>query len=90
VRIASIELMSQCHAGRRAPEVFATIRRRRGEAMIEVTITSPGGSRTHHVQADDPDDQWSMAQCLQETLDGHIGSNSTIHEYFREIQRLGD
>ena len=49
-----------------------------------------GGSRTHHVQADDADDQWSMAECLQETLDGYKGTKGDINDYYSELRRFAD
>jgi len=31
-----------------------------------------------------------MAECLQETLDGCVGTNSMIHDYYRELERFAD
>jgi len=42
------------------------------------------------VAADDRDDQWSMAEGLQETLDGCRGTSSMVHDYFRELERFAD
>ena len=44
----------------------------------------------HLVSPDDRDDQWSMAECLQNQLDGSRGTNSMIHDFFREIQRFAN
>ena len=49
-----------------------------------------GGSRTHHVQADDENDQQSMAECLQQALDGFEGTRGDVAAYFRIIQMLAD
>ncbi|MEX2388793.1 MAG: hypothetical protein WD534_13020 [Phycisphaeraceae bacterium] len=57
--------------------------------MTILTPDLPDG-RTHHVQADCEDDLRSMAECLQEQLDGIRGTNSDIHDYFRELQRFAD
>ncbi|MCK4873624.1 MAG: hypothetical protein KAS72_12955 [Phycisphaerales bacterium] len=58
--------------------------------FIRVDILCPGLDRTHRVSADDRDDQWSMAECLQETLDGYRGTNGDIDEYFRTLQTFAD
>ena len=77
------------------PGNYATITRKRGSGgsnLIEVTILTPAlpDGRTHHVQADCEEDIWSMAECLQEQLDGVRGTNSMIHDYLRELQRFAD
>lgn len=74
------------------PGNYATITRKRGSEYIEVTILTPGlpDGRTHHVQADCEEDIRSMAECLQEQLDGVRGTNSMIHDYLRELQRFAD
>ena len=73
-------------------EHYATLTRKRGCEFIEVTILTPAtpNGRTHHVQADCRDDLWSMAECLQETLDGVRGTNSMIHDYYRQLELLAD
>ena len=53
-------------------------------------LLTPGGERSHEVQADDHDDQWSMAQILQHALDGYEGANSEIQEYLRVLQYFAD
>ena len=95
MRIASVELAgtSDTKLHDSSPglaRAFAKISRKAGDEHITVELLFPGGERTHHVGADCNDDQWSMAQCLQETLDGHRGTNSDVHDYFREIQRFAD
>ena len=72
------------------PRAFARLSRKMGDEHITVELVTPHGERTHQVQADDADDQRSMAQILQHALDGHIGINGDIDEYFRAIQMLGD
>ena len=91
MRITSIELAgASTRDGQGMPRAFARIGRKIGEEFIEVTILTPGNERTHHVQADSEDDLWSMAECLQFTLDGVRGTNSDIHDYYRELQRFAD
>ena len=69
---------------------FARISRKAGDEHITVELLMPSGERTHHVQADDADDLWSMADCLQYHLDGCKGTNSDIDEYYRELRRFAD
>jgi len=74
------------------PRAFARISRRdtADNSYIDVTILTPGGERKHSVHADCDEDIWSMAECLQRHLDGHVGTNSMIHDYYRELQRFAD
>ena len=74
------------------PGHYAMAVRRRGDDWIEVTILTPENpdGRTHHVMADCQEDIFSMAECLQRELDGHRGTNSMIHDYYRELLRLSD
>ena len=58
---------------------------------IEVEIRDHDGVRArHHVLANDRDDQYSMAECLQQMLDGYHGTNSEIHGYFGFIEKFAD
>lgn len=50
---------------------------------------NPDG-RAHHVVADCQEDIFSMAECLQHELDGHRGTRSMIHDYYRELLKLSD
>ncbi len=70
----------------------ATITRKPGSDQIEVTVLTPQfpNGKKHMVQADCEEDVWSMAECLQHHLDGVIGTNSMIHDYFRELSRFAD
>ena len=95
MRITSIELAGTSNTKLRdgspgLPGAFAKISRKQGDEHITVELLTPGGERTHHVQADDVDDQWSMAECLQAHLDGYDGTNSEIEEYARVLQHFAD
>ena len=95
MRITSIELAGTSETTLRdgspgMPGAFARICRVQGDEHITVELLTPGNERTHHVQADDRDDQWSMAQILQHALDGCEGGNSEINDYMRIIEMLGD
>jgi len=69
---------------------FARISRRTGDEHIRVELLTHASERTHQVQADDEDDQFSIAQILQHALDGYEGTNSEVHDYLRVIQQLAD
>ena len=90
MRITSIELAGTIEEGRHLPRAFARIGRKLGDEHITVELLIPGSERTHHVGADDRDDQWSMAEILQHALDGYQGTNGDIDGYFRVVQMLGD
>ena len=85
-------IITRIHLTNRAGDRFATVTRLPGSPMITIEVLTqdiPNG-RIHHVQPDCEEDIWSMAECLQETLDGVRGTNSMIHDYFRELQRFAD
>ncbi len=91
MRITSMELAGErTRGGRGMPQAFARIGRKLDSDHIEVTILTPDGERTHHVQVDCDEDLWSMAECLQHHLDGCKGTNSMICDYHRELQRFAD
>jgi hypothetical protein len=95
MRITSIELAGASKTTLRdgspgIPGAFARVCRIQGDDHITVELLTPGNERTHHVRADDRDDQWSMAQILQHALDGYEGTNSEINEYLRIIEYLAD
>ena len=91
MKIASLTFEGTTDRKTGLPVAFATIRRPGGGEYIEVTIDWPSGrTRKHLVAADDRDDQWSMAEGLQETLDGCRGTSSMVHDYFRELERFAD
>lgn len=74
------------------PGNYATAVRQRSSDRIEVTILTPENpdGHQHHVQADCEEDIFSMAECVQYHLDGNRGTNSMIHDYYRELLRLSD
>ncbi len=90
MRITNIELAGGIEDNQVLPRAFAKIARKQGDEHITVELLTPGGDRTHHVGADDRDDQWSMAQILQHALDGYEGANSEINDYMRIIEQLAD
>ena len=95
MRITSIELAGTPKTTLRdgspgIPGAFARICRVQGDDHITVELLTPGNDRSHEVQANDRDDQWSMAQILQHALDGYEGSNSEINDYLRIIEYFAD
>ena len=90
MRITSMELAGTIEQGKRLPRAFARIKRNPGDGHIEVTILMAGAEKTHIVDAADEDDLWSMAKCLQETLDGCRGTRSDTMDYFRALQHFAD
>ena len=92
MRITSIELAGTIEEGKHLPRAFARIGRKLGDDHITVEILTVSGTadRTHKVQADDADDQWSAAEALQWELDGHPGTNGDICDYYRLFEMLAD
>ena len=90
MRITSIELAGTIEKGKKLPRAFARISRKLGDEHITVELLMPDSERTHQVEADDGDDQWSMAEILQHALDGYDGTNSEIEEYVRALQHFAD
>jgi len=91
MRIYEIKLAGAMDKKTGLPIAFATIHRVPGSDQITVTISDPNGNdRQRLVEADNPDDLFSMAQRLQEQLDGCRGANSMIHDYYRMLQNFGD
>ena len=90
MRITSMELAGTIEQGNRLPRALARIKRNPGDSHIEVTVLMAGAEKTHIVDASDEDDLWSMAKCLQETLDGCRGTRSDTMDYFRALQHFAD
>jgi len=106
MRITAIEFAgtpkTTTRDGEGLARAFARIERKPYSDEIEVMILKPGSETTHRlparttdaenirerVEAHDP--LWEMAERLQETLDGCVGTNSMVHDYYREIARLAD
>ena len=76
------------------PYATATVSRYHNSEYITVTIHSGSpllpSDREHKVQADDETDVFSMAEILQECLDGCRGTNSMIHSYYRLLEHFMD
>lgn len=89
MKIYEIKLAGEIDKKTGLPLAFATIHRVPGADQITVTISRPDGNdRQHLVEANCPEDLFSMAQCLQERLDGCQGTNSMIYDYYRMLQNF--
>jgi len=72
----------------------ATITRERGSGLIRVEISSyePIADETPWA-AELPitagaDELFKVAEVIQRRCDGHAGTNSMVHDYYRELQRF--
>jgi hypothetical protein len=91
MNIYEIKLAGKIDKNTGLPIAFATIHRVPGADQITVTISdADGNDRQHLVEANNPENLFSMAQCLQEQLDGCQGTNSMIHDYYRLLQNFAD
>ena len=89
MRITKIELAGRLNKNN-LPEYFATIHRVPDSDTLTVTIIGPGGEKEHIVEADCPEDVFSMAECLQHHLDGCKGTHSMVHDYYRILENFID
>ena len=89
MKIASLTLEGSIDRKTGQPVAYATIKRPAGSDFIEVVVDWPDGqSVTHKVAAADREDLWSIAEGLQQMLDGCRGTNSMVDDYFRELERF--
>ena len=76
----------------------ASIQRQSGSDVIKMTISTPRHGRfgvhsrirTLTANASSENEQFDAATALQEAMDGCRGTNSMIHDYYRQIQQLAD
>jgi len=72
------------------------IERERGSATIRIDsiLRDPKGEQawmTWEIPARTSDDDlFKIAETVQRRCDGGVGTNSMIHDYFREMQRFQD
>ena len=90
MHITEIKLAAHIKRGQLTPEYFATLHRVPDSDYIAVTLHTPKGDIEHTVMADDEADVFSMAEILQECLDGRRGTNSDIHSYYCLLQHFMD
>lgn len=69
---------------------YARLVRQAGSDQIVVDVLLPDLTRTHYVDASSLDDRLSMAECLQEHLDGFRGGDRDVEPYRRALDLLKD
>lgn len=89
MRISEIKLAGN-NKDKAVPDFSATISRAANDDYISITLHTTKGDIKHRVLANDQTDVFSMAECLQECLDGYPGTNSDIHEYYRLLEHFMD
>ena len=89
MKITEIKLAGNKN-GKTLPDFFATISRAENDDYISVTLHIHNGDIKHRVLASDETDVFSMAECLQECLDGYPGTNSDKHGYYRLLEHFMD
>ncbi len=62
----------------------------RDGANVIAAVRVEGKVHSHVVGAGRRDDLYEMARRVQHALDGHIGTNSDVDDYWHAIQRLAD
>ncbi|MFO7958001.1 MAG: hypothetical protein R6X33_12985 [Candidatus Brocadiia bacterium] len=71
-----------------APNRRAELTRDGGNVIASVWVE--GEVHSHVVGASRRDDLYEMARRVQHALDGHIGTNGDVEDYWQAIQRLAD
>ena len=94
MKIFELKLAGKTDKKTGMPCATATLSRYHNSDTITVTIHSGSpllpNDREHKVKADDETDVFSMAEILQECLDGCRGTNSMVHDYYRLLQHFVD
>ncbi|HRT51335.1 MAG TPA: hypothetical protein P5279_12625 [Anaerohalosphaeraceae bacterium] len=90
MRVLGITLAGRMPTRKMPPSRFANVTRKVGSPWIEVELISPSGDRTYHARANRASDVISMAERIQEFLDGGKGTNSMVQDYYRMLQHLTD
>ncbi len=62
----------------------------RDGANVIACVWVEGELHTHVVGASRRDDLYEMARRVQHALDGYVGTNGDIEDYWTAIQRLAD
>ncbi|NLW84473.1 MAG: hypothetical protein GXY41_08765 [Phycisphaerae bacterium] len=94
MKIYEMKLEGQTNRKTGNPYAKATVSRYHNSDTITVILHTGTellpNDREHKVQADDETDVFSMAEILQECLDGCRGTNSMVHDYYRLLQHFMD
>ena len=73
-----------------APNRRAELTRDGGNVIANVWIEGKRAGSSMIVGASRRDDLHEMARRVQHTLDGYIGTNGDVEDYWQAIQRLAD
>jgi hypothetical protein len=94
MKITEMKLTGETNRKTGSPYAKATVSRYHNSEFMTVTLHTGTellpDDREHKVKADDETDVFSMAEILQECLDGCRGTNSMIHDYYRLLQQFMD
>jgi hypothetical protein len=71
-----------------APNRRAELTRDGGNVIASVWVE--GEVHSHIVGASQRDDLYEMARRVQHALDGYVGTNGDVQDYWQAIQRLAD
>ena len=91
-----IEMKLEGETNRKTGSPYATANVSRYHRSEYITVTLDTGTelmpaiREHKVKANDETDVFSMAEIMQQCLDGCRGTNSMIHDYYRLLQHFMD
>ena len=91
MKIYEMKLAGSVNKKTGLPIAFATIHRVPGNDTMTVILSQPDGKdREHVVEVNNPEDVFSMAECIQYHLDGCKGTNSMVHDYYRLLEHFTD
>jgi len=82
MRVTRIDVKGEAR-GRRAE-----LTRDGGNVIASVCVE--GEVHSHIVGASQRDNLYEMARRVQHALDGHVGTNGDVEDYWQAIQRLAD
>jgi hypothetical protein len=83
MRITRIDLAGENGA-------FAILQRKPGDSTVTASVLIPERHLELSARADDRNDLFALATCLQTVLDGGRGATGVIREYFRAIEQMAD
>jgi len=94
MKIIEMKLEGDTNRKTGSPYAKATVSRYHRSEYITVVLDTgtelTPEIREHKVKADDETDVFSMAEIMQQCLDGCRGTNSMIHDYYRLLQHFMD
>ena len=70
------------------PKGKATARVAGGNILVRLDLTHLPSGDEQRAPSRDKDALFSLAAQMQKLLEGHQGTTSDVHDYYRELQRL--